>query len=69
MKLRERFGHIRRSVCTHNAVGSLVTHDAEKTCDITKWEYYVCKQLLMQQSMDGYIILMHLNWSLFIICR
>ena len=69
MKFRERFGNVERSVCTYNAVDSLVTHKPSKTCDITKWEYYVCKQLFMQQSLDGYIILMHLDWSLFIICR
>ncbi len=29
MKSRERLGHIRRSVCTHDAVGSLATHSRE----------------------------------------
>lgn len=39
-------------MCTHNAVGSLAMHKPSTTCDITKWEYYVCRQLLMQQNVD-----------------
>ena len=68
MKSRERLGHIRRSVCTHDAVGSLATHSRE---DLRYHEVGVLRmQAIAYATKYGWIIiLMHLNWSLFIICR